>query len=647
MSLSNSSLRHGLLAASALLLSGLSPAWAQGSIAGPALPTPPLPKAANIAYPGTLAISVDATDLDRRILRTTMSIPVAKAGDLVLLITKWMPGSHTTGNIQTKIAGLKFSAGGKPLVWQRDPLEVNAFHISVPEGVKEIQAEFAYLAPTEPAAGRIVITRDMLDLQWGFASLYPAGYYVSRIPVQVKLKLPEGWGYATGLETESKADNVVTFKPTDYETLIDSPVYSGRYFKTWEISSTPVPVRLNLMADKPGWLEAAPEAIEASKALVDQAYKAFGSHHFEHYDFLIAASDKLGGIGLEHHRSTEIRRDSKALSDWKGGAVGREVLAHEFAHSWNGKFRRANDLWTPDYQTPMRDTLMWVYEGQTQYWGYVLGARSGLISKEQALQALANTAANLDTLPGREWRPLEDTGHDPIIANRAPQSWRSYQRSEDYYNEGMLIWFDAATLIMEKTGGKLGLDDFAKAFFGIKDGQRAPEVYDFSTVVATLNKIYPYDWASFLNKRLKAIGTGAPLDGFERGGYKLVYTSVPTEFIKASEATTKSAGFTYSLGFTVSASNTLSQVLWEGPAFKAGLAPGAQLIAVNGKAFDVDTLKAAITEARTSPNPIELVVKLDDDVKTIKIDYHGGLRYPRFEVIPGKPKLIDQILTAR
>jgi predicted metalloprotease with PDZ domain len=137
----------------------------------------------------------------------------------------------------------------------------------------------------------------------------------------------------------------------------------------------------------------------------------------------------------------------------------------------------------------MRDSLMWVYEGQTQYWGNVLASRSGLQTKQQGLDALAATAALYDTRAGRNWRNVLDTTNDPIIANRKPASWTSWQRSEDYYSEGQLIWLDADTLIREKTGGKKSLDDFAKAFFGVENGSYVVLTYDFDTVVQTLNGV--------------------------------------------------------------------------------------------------------------------------------------------------------------
>ena len=614
---------------------------------------PPVALPQNIPYPGTMQVTVDATDLDHKVFSVHQVVPVAKAGDLVMMLPKWLPGHHSPGTDIGKLAGLMVSIGGKRVEWTRDLTDMNAFHIPVPQGAKTVEIDFKYLSATTPAAGRTVMTQEMISLQWNSNSLYPAGYYAKQIPTQVTVRFPAGWGYATGMETETKTDSSVTFKVTDYDTVMDSPLILGKYFKTWDITpaGTDAPVRLNVAADRPEQLNASDAVITIHKNLIVQAYKLYQSHHYNHYDFLVTASDNLGGIGLEHHRSSEDGVKSDYLTDFKK-FMGHDLLAHEYTHSWDGKFRRAADLWTPNFQVPMRDSLMWVYEGQTQYWGYVLAARSGLLTKEQTLQALAAVAASYDNLPAREWRALQDTTNDPIISSRAPQNWRSYQRSEDYYSEGQLIWLDADTLIREKTKGKKSLDDFAAKFFGIKNGDWGEATYTFEDVVADLNSVYPYDWATFLRTRLDGHGEpgkwGAPLDGFARGGYKVAYVETPSDYYKAGEGAQKATNLTYSIGLSIAnATGMINSVLWGSPAFKAGMAPGGTILALNGKAFDGDALKTAITAAKTGKDPIVLLVKVDDNYRTFSLDYHDGLRYPVLQRIEGTPAYLDDILAEK
>jgi predicted metalloprotease with PDZ domain len=641
-------LKSVLFAACAALVLA-APALAQPS-PGPqpdALPAP-VPPPRDVAYPGTLKLEVDATDLDRRIFRVRETIPVTGAGPMTLLYPQWVPGGHTPRNPLHGVAGLTIRANGQPVAWMRDPVEVYAFHVTPPAGATSLEVEFQYLAPTASDQGSIVVTPEALRAQWITLALYPAGYFARRIPVDASIRLPDGWGYGTALETASAAGGMVRFKTTDFDTLTDSPLLAGRYFKQVELdTSGKSPVRLDMVADSPEQLAATPEQIEKHRELVRQADKLYGARHFDHYDFLFALSDRLGGIGLEHHRSSEDGTQANYFTDWAKTAPNRNLLPHEYSHSWDGKFRRPADLWTPNLNVPMRDSLLWVYEGQDQYWGYVLGARSGLVTKQQTLDALAMTAATYSPgRPGRTWRSVEDTTNDPIIANRRPQAWTSWQRSEDYYSEGQLVWLDADTLIREQSGGKKSLDDFARSFFGIDDGSWTPVTYTFDDVVAALNKVWPYDWAGFLNARINAVSPKFPLDGLARGGYRLVFTETPTDFWKDNEGVRKTVDLTYSLGLTLNREANVTSVLWDGPAFKAGLTVGDRIIAVNGIAYDADRLKTAITAAKAGP-PVSLIVKDGDHYRVVTVDYRGGLRYPRLERIEGTPDRLAAIYTSK
>jgi predicted metalloprotease with PDZ domain len=631
----------------ALVLSG------GGTFAQSAGPQP-LPMPAEIAapkdtpYPGAIRLSVDATDLARHIFSVRETIPVRGGEPAVLLYPQWLPGNHSPSGRIDAVAGLVISANGARVEWTRDPVNVFAFHVSVPAGATALDVNFQFVSPVDGGQGRVMMTPDMLNVQWDSVVLYPAGYFARQIMVEPSVQLPEGWQFATALETAGSKGGVITFKAVSLDTLVDSPMFSGRYFKRVDLDpGGSVPVHLDIVADRTDLLEMKPEQLEAHRALVQQAYKLYGSHHYDHYDILLALTDQMGGIGLEHHRSSENGTVPTYFTEWDKNADSRDLLPHEYTHSWNGKFRRPADLWTPNFNVPMRDSLLWVYEGQTQYWGFVLAARSGLLTKQQALDAIAATAALYDHRVGREWKALQDTTSDPITAMRRPLPWRSWERSEDYYSEGQLMWLDADTLIREKSGDTKSLDDFARLFFGVDNGSYVPSTYVFDDVVKALNTVQPYDWATFLHSRLEGHGPGAPLDGVARGGYKLVYTDTPTDYFKESETRRKVTDLTYSLGMVIAAEGRVADVLWEGPAYKSGLTVGTQVIAVNGIAFEADRMRNAIKDAQKGSGAIELLVKNGERFRTIKIDYHDGLRYPRFERDGGGTARLDEILTPR
>ncbi|HZW17397.1 MAG TPA: M61 family peptidase [Luteimonas sp.] len=607
-----------------------------------------VPPPADVAYPGTINIEVDATDLAQRIFRVTQTMPV-QPGELTLLFPAWLPGNHAASGPIDKIAGLEITANGQRLDWTRDPLDVFAFHVDVPAGVSSLSMQYQYLTPTDRNQGRVVMTPNMLNLQWNAVVLYPAGHYASRIEYAATVKYPAGFQAASALDVASRDGGTVHYQPVPLDILVDSPVYAGRYFKTFDLApGAKVPVRLNVVADAAKYLEAEPEHIEQHRELVKQTLKLYGAQHYDHYDFLFSLSRQMGGNGLEHQRSSENGVGTDYFTGWDKKTGSTDLLGHEYTHSWNGKYRRPADLWTPNYNVPMQGSLLWVYEGQTQYWGNVLTARAGLRPMDASRDALALVAATYaDNRPGLEWRALQDTTNDPIVARRRPKPYRGYQMSEDYYSGGQMLWLEADVRIRKLSNGKKSLDDFARAFFGDNDGEwKTQDTYTFDDVVAALDGVVHDDWRTFLRDRLDG---KAPLTGgLEASGWKLVYKDEPNAYEKARmKDANGAASFIYSVGLNVGKSGEVSEVRWDSPAFDAGVGTGMTIVAVNDIAYDKDALADAIKAAKDDKAPIRLLVKEFDRYRTIDVDYHGGLRYPHLERIEGTPDYLTKIFTAR
>ncbi|WP_294171878.1 peptidase M61 [uncultured Sphingomonas sp.] len=600
-----------------------------------------IPAARDIPYPGTVRLEVDATDTRQGIWTIRQTIPVVQPGRMTLLYPQWLPGNHAPRGELDKLSGLTFRAGDQVLPWTRDPADVYAFHLDVPAGVQEVQASFQLLTPTSPDQGRVLVTREMLNLQWEDVSLYPAGYYTRRIPVTATVAYPAGWRAATALRPSVQAGNRVTYGTVNYEVLQDSPVFAGRYFRADDLGQG---VTLNTVADHPSELAVPADVLQKHRNLVTQSLRLFGARHYDHYDFLHAITGRLGGIGLEHHRSSENQNDPGYFTDWQASLPDHNLLPHEFVHSWNGKFRRPADLFTPDFRTPMRNSLLWLYEGQTQFWGHVLEARSGMSTKEQVLGKLAVIAATLDVRAGRQWRPLVDTTNDPIISARRPKAWTSWQRSEDYYNEGLLIWTEADAIIRGGTGNRRGMDDFARAFFGIRPGDWGVVSYTLDDVVRTLNGVYQYDWRSFLDQRVNQTGDGAPLGGFTRSGYRLDYAETPNAAQAASMKASKANDLSFSAGLTIDKDGKITQVIWGSPAFRAGLVVGETILAVDGRTYNEAAVKERITTAKGGSALLQLTTKRGEEVRLVPLSWNGGLRYPRFTKVGAKRGALDILL---
>ena len=602
-------------------------------------------------YPGVVALHVEATDLDHRILRVHQTLPVAP-GVIRLYQPRWIPGHHAPTGDATQLAGLVVKAKGQRMAWQRDPFDTHAFMLDVPATVNALDIEFQLLSSVGEGSGRVVMTREMMNVQWHNLLLYPAGHVSRGITFRASLTLPERWTWAGALRAARSDASTVHFEPVSLETLVDSPLFAGVHHRRVELDAAGAtrPVALHVFADSASQLEASEAQLDAHRRLVQQSDKLFGSRHFAHYDFLLALTERLGGIGLEHHQSSENAVRPTYFKDWDKAVRARELLPHEYVHSWNGKFRRPRGLATPHFNLPMNNALLWLYEGQTEFWGKVLAARSGLVSEALARDELAGLAAVYAARAGRAWRNLQDTTNDPPMSAgnaRWTREWSSWQRIRgDYYGEAVLVWLDADMLIREASAGTRSLDDFARAFFGMRDGELGPLTYGFDDVVAALNAVQPYDWSRFLRERLDN-HERAPLDGLQRAGWRLGFGDKPSTNLEADEADAKYNDFYFSLGFNVGHDGRLSNVLWEGPAFKAGLAPGNTLLAVNQRAYKAEGLKEAIRANRDGKAPIELLLRDGDRFFSVRIDYRDGLRYPALERIEGRVDRLAALLAAR
>lgn len=603
---------------------------------------------ANHDFPGTIQLAVDATDLSRRIYQVRERIPV-QAGPLKLWYPQWIPGNHAPTGPINQFAGLLISGNGQRLAWRRDPLDMYAFELEIPAGVTAIDIEFQSLSPTASDQGRVAMTTELMSVQWSRLLLYPAGFDARRIRFAPSLRLPPGWRFGSALEPVGSEGDLHRFQPLALVDLVDSPVYAGRHFKRYDLDpGAKAPVHLDVVADAPELLEAKPEILEAHRALVRQADRLFGTRPFAHYDFLLALSDQFSGIGLEHHQSSENGTFPGYLTG-EAPFSDNYLLPHEYTHSWNGKFMRPAKLWTPHYNTPMRNDLLWVYEGQTEFWAWVLAARAGLYTPQQAREVLAATAATFEQRAGRDWRDLQDTVYQGIVDfNDAPQAWESWQRGYDFYDEGILLWLDVDTKLAELSSGKRSLDDFARGFFGGYAGKVEARRYGFDEVINALGQVQAHDWTAYLRERIDSHGPGAPLDGLARAGWKLVYTDTPNLAIADAAGEGEYDDFRFSLGLSIASDEgKVSEVLWNGPAYRAGIARDMQVVAVNDIAYKAERLQRAITAAKSGKQAIELLLRQGESYRSVRIDYRDGLRYPHLERIEGTADGLQRLLAPR
>ncbi len=604
-----------------------------------AAPKPPAP---------TITIAVDASEAPRKIFHAQLTIP-ATPGTLTLYYPKWIPGEHgPTGPIED-LAGLKFTANGQTLKWRRDLLDGWTIHVDVPAGASAVNASLDFISPagyegmfTAAASA----TDKMTVLSWNTVLLYPAGYTTDELTYQASLRLPQGWKFGTPLPIASQSGAEISFKPASLTTLVDSPVIAGQYLRVVPLSENPRQ-EMDIAADTAGDLDAPQEVLDHYKALTEQASKLFGAQHFRDYHFLYSLSNHVAHFGLEHHESNDSRSSERSLVDEDPRLLASGLLSHEYVHSWNGKYRRPADLSTPDYEKPMQDDLLWVYEGLTSYLGDTLAARSGIRTPDQFRENLASMAARLDHVPGRAWRNLQDTADGVPSMQGAPHEWESWRRTVDYYDEDVLNWLWVDTIIREQTHGAKSMDDFCHLFHGGQSGPPEIKTYTFDDVVNTLNQVAPYDWRGFWTERLTNHGPGAPLTGIERSGWKLVYNETQSELIKVRKRERKEINVEYSIGLLLDENGNIVDTVEGMPAAKAGVGPGMKVAAVNGKRFSEDALSDVLRAAKNSSDAIELLVENAEYFKIYEVDYHGGERYPHLVRDESKPDVLTEIIKPR
>jgi predicted metalloprotease with PDZ domain len=595
----------------------------------------------------TIRIEVDATRAPQKIIHSHLKIPVTP-GPLALYYPKWIPGEHSPSGPVINVAGMKFTAGGKMLPWRRDLSDSFTFHLDVPQDVSllDVDLDFLLSGPTSGSTTADASSTAFIDdLSWNQLLLYPQGHAVDDLTYAPTLRLPLGWKFGTALTVAKEANGVIEFAPVPLRTLIDSPVLSGRYFRVIQLTPGQKPAHeLDIAADSAASLEMTPEMQLDYHQLVAETGALFGVRHYRNYHFLVTLSDDVAHFGLEHHESSDDREGEKSLIDDAGRIDFADLLPHEFVHSWNGKYRRPADLATPDYQQPMKDDLLWVYEGLTEYLGEVLTSRSGLLSPQQSHELWARDAAMMAQRPGRLWRSLQDTADSGTFLYDADLDWSSWRRDTDFYEEGALLWLDVDTTLRSLTQDHKSMNDFCLAFYGGPGGEPALKTYTFEDIVATLNSLAPYDWTEFLRSRLDAVPSNTPLEAIENSGWKLVYDEQPNQIEEAKDFLRKRVTLAYSVGLILEDDGTVDDVIYDGPSYKAGLGPGMKVTAVNGKQFSPDEMKEAITVAKGSTVPIQLIVANGAEVRTMNVDYHGGLQNPHIERRGGYPDRLGEIL---
>ena len=599
-----------------------------------------------------IRLELDATQAPIGLLHSHMTIP-ASAGTLTLAYPKWIPGEHSPGGPLSQVVRLSFSANGQPLTWNRDDLDIFVFHVDVPSGVTQIQADldFACVLGQEGFQSDICTSYDQLVVNWWLVALYPPSLPNDGDPFLASIRLPPGWKYNTSLPFDrTPAADTIQFKVVSLQTLVDSPLIAAEHLRTFPLGGKRSAV-MAISAELPASLDVPKDVVEHFQRMVAETEAVFDAPHYAHYNLQVSLGDAIDHYTLEHFESSENRLPSSGLSDPRVLRTTASMIPHEYIHSWNGKYRTPVGLNIKTYQDPMQARLIWVYEGLTDYISNIVAARSGFWSEDELAQSLAIDAAQMSYHTGRTWRSLQDTTIGAQMLLVSPNAWVSARRNVDFYPESGLMWLEADTMIRQRSGGRRSLDDFCKLFFGPR---ATSNPYTFDDVVAAMNTVLPYDWKAFLRSHLESLSAEPPLGGIERSGWKLVYTDQKSELITDMEQIHKVdllwpewqkwgfADLRHSIGLLVQDDGTVLDSAPRRSGYDAGVMPGMRLTGVNGGQFSLSALEDAVRATRDG-GKLELQVANGSSSAMRTVDYHGGLRYPHLQRDASKPDLLRDI----
>ncbi len=590
-----------------------------------------------------MTLVLDARQSPRGMMQSRMTIPV-KPGTFTIVYPKWIPGEHGPTGPLNDLTELHVTAGGRDLAWRRDKVDMYAFHVDVPQGTDTIDVDFTVLlnGPDDTMA-----THNITIVNWNRDLLYQNNINSQQYFVKPSVILPHGWSYGTALPGARQTGDRVDFDTVALYTLVDSPLDMGRYYKhvlLWQNGNAAQ--WLDAFADRPQDLEFPAKEVAAYKRMTPQALAMYGSRHWSQYHSLLTLSDAIGFQGIEHHQSSDNRASHDFMTDPKAQLAGGDLLTHEFSHSWNGKYRRPDDLTTPNFQIPQQTDLLWVYEGMNQYLGDVLSFRTNIRDPKAYPEYLASIYAAMDTEPGRTTTSIIDTTTGAPYFYQAGGAYPSLRRTAgDFYTEGHLIWLAADVIIRDRTGGRKSLDDFEHLFTEPALTGPIVKTYTRADVESLLNEVAPYDWHGFFDRYVYSIAPHPPYDDIERAGWRLVYNDKPNVFVNG-HGHEGSLNLWYSLGVKLNGEGTVRDVRKGSAAWNAGLVPGLKINAVDDQQFDDDVLEYAIRNAQHSSSAIRLLGSLDGWYATYDVNYHDGMRYPHLVRSGARPDMLQKIVGA-
>jgi predicted metalloprotease with PDZ domain len=589
----------------------------------------------------SVRVAVDASELPRHLLFSQLSFPV-KEGPFSLWFPEYPPGIHGPSYQLQNIAGLVIKTStGELLPWKRDEASLYRFHLHIPSGVSEIQVELRYITNQETMTSKGVESygnRFLGVLNFNTCVLYPEGYTAQDLSYHLRVRLPEGWKWGSALPYEGQSGSWYSFAPVSLETLVDSPLIAGTYYRRIEYRieeevqpenrTLAFPGFIHLVSEDPSVLGWNSSLLGLYENLFIQATRLFGSVPYPEYHFLVVCSDELPATGLEHSRcSLNIVGKLDLIHRRNRMGWATYLLPHEFVHAWCGKYRRPLGMVRSNFHEAPHTKLLWVYEGLTQYLGEVLTVRAGFISFEEYTQQLAWKIGNLQNQSGRQWRSLEDTAQTGYTLRGASTFWGNLRRNQDYYNEGVLFWMEVDGILRQRSQHQRSFDDFCQIFFKSTPSSGQVSPYVLEDILEILQKLAPYDWDGLIQGRIQEPQKELSLDFLELMGYKLDYQEDASDYIRFREYQRRYLSAEFSLGLTLGEDGTLKEILPGSVADQAQLMTQMKIIGINDKKFTPELFRKVLFESKKEKS-LQLMIQEGEVLFQKNLEYSGGERHP-------------------
>ncbi len=522
-------------------------------------------------------------DLSRHLIHVKLSIEGPLLEPLTLQMPCWTPGSYLVREYARHVENLRVSAGTTRCAAHK--MTKDSWSVAH-GGASSLTVEYSvYAHDLTVRTNHVCESHGYFNGAATFMRPVQESGGWDGIPVQLMIEKPiTSWSIATGLKSVAGKDNV--FIARDFEELVDCPVEVGVHERhDFVVQNKPHSLVI--------WGAAArfdrPKLLQDIRNIVETECALFGGLPYDSYLFLLHLAPGMRG-GLEHENSTTLLATPDSFDTESGYEDLLSLIAHEFFHLWQVKRTRPAGLRPYRYDRENYTRMLWLFEGGTSYYDWMLLRRSGLVSPKKYLDHLASEIARIEDTPGRFAQTVEEASFDAWIKLYRPDE-NSVNSTVSYYLKGEIVCALIDLELRSRSKGTKSFDDVLRYLWSeYGQQQKGVDEDNVESVFAAATGIDVSDVIDHLVRSKKPIAYD---EYFAKFGL-----TVKTRGAKGA-----------ALGVRLRNEGSkvfLGSVLRDSAAENAGLAPNDELIAIDGRRVDDGTLRKRL-ESRKPGETIEVL----------------------------------------